>query len=257
MCTRPRGQGWEGRGEDRVTTCQQPCRWPPLGCLACRYFPSAPTVCAVDVFFFFLFFPILVWWVVGITVWVGAILVFWVLYCKSDWIVFCCCLFCRGRRDCYCAVAAILEVQLANWLNFCYTFAPTPDEGRMDGGWREEGLDESSCAVFFICLLVQSPGEIQREPILVCEEINRCMLRVCVLCVLWVLWRWAGLLQWRLHHNSVLRSKPVVVVIVEWEHRVQSLVSAELVFQNYTSYPWVQGHTHTFLVSLSHTHSHT
>lgn len=78
------------------------------------------------------------------------------------------------------------------------------------------------------------------ELILVCEEINRCMLRVCV-CVLWLLWRWAGLLQWRLHHNSVLRSKPVVVVVVvvESEHRVQSLVSAELVFQNYTSHPGV------------------
>lgn len=48
-------------------------------------------------------------------------------------------LFFCGARDCYCAVTAILEVQLANWLNFCYTFAPTPDELRGGGGGEKGG----------------------------------------------------------------------------------------------------------------------
>lgn len=44
------------------------------------------------------------------------------------------CFFFAGGRDCYCAVAAILEVQQADELNFCYTFAPTPEWGVGLGG---------------------------------------------------------------------------------------------------------------------------
>lgn len=137
MCTRPRGHGWEGRGEDRVTTCQQPCRWPPLGCLACRYFPSAPTVCAVDVFLFFSFFhffphfgPMGCW---NHSVGRRYSRFFGCFIANQIGLFFC------GARDCYCAVEAILEVQLANWLNFCYTFAPTPDELRGGGGGGKAG----------------------------------------------------------------------------------------------------------------------
>lgn len=66
--------------------------------------------------------------------WAGGILVFLgaLLQIRSD------CFFC-GARDCYCAVMAILEVQLANWLNFCYTFAPTPGELRGGGGGGKGG----------------------------------------------------------------------------------------------------------------------
>lgn len=46
-----RGRGGVSGG-DRVTTCQQPCRWPPLGCLACRGL-SISSYSLRSVFFFF------------------------------------------------------------------------------------------------------------------------------------------------------------------------------------------------------------